>query len=88
MARCAAAGCSNTETKNNNLTFFTLPKEKKIAVQWLTKIKRENGVHPNNRTSVTCIELKPSVSDTLSIFWPWPYLMAAIASYPGGGQLS
>ena len=39
VAWCAAYKCDNRKTKCSTLTFFTLPKDKKLADAWITKIK-------------------------------------------------
>ena len=40
MVWCAAVSCKNYKKKNTDLTFFSLPKEKKLAEEWKAKIKR------------------------------------------------
>ena len=42
MVWCVAVGCTNYKSKNKELTFFCLPKDKKLAEEWKAKVKREN----------------------------------------------
>ena len=42
MATCSACSCKNYKRKQKELTFFTLPKDKCKAREWLAKMKRED----------------------------------------------
>lgn len=39
---CVAVGCTNHKKKNPELSFYKLPSDKKISLEWKAKIKREN----------------------------------------------
>ena len=44
MVHCAAVNCSNNTYKKDEsgISFFRLPKDKKLKEKWLISLKREN----------------------------------------------
>lgn len=44
MAWCAAVGCDNYKRRDKDLAFFSLPKDKDIAIRWKNALKRGNDI--------------------------------------------
>ena len=42
VASCSAVGCTNHKKRNPELSFFKLPRDKTVAAEWLTKMRRVN----------------------------------------------
>ena len=52
-AHCVAKNCSNTR-ENSDYSFFSLPKDKKLAQTWKIKVKRDERALPKNNNFFVC----------------------------------
>ena len=51
-AHCAAVGCTNNR-QNCKYSFFSLPKDKKLAAKWKAKVKRDKKL-PKDENFYLC----------------------------------